>query len=69
MRSARMRAIASDGPPAANGTTMVMGCAGQGFRCGRFPPNVPTFGQHGQDQASASIVLSLNHPVILCDLS
>ncbi|MGY4312726.1 hypothetical protein ACVWW1_002029 [Bradyrhizobium sp. JR3.5] len=29
MRSARMRAIASDGPPAANGTTMVIGCAGQ----------------------------------------
>src|SRR4051794_21141741 len=29
MRSAKMRAIASEGPPAENGTTMVIGCVGK----------------------------------------
>src|SRR5713101_4285161 len=38
MRSARIRVIASDGPPAENGTTMVMGCAGK-FSARALPPN------------------------------
>ena len=38
MRSARIRAIASDGPPAENGTTMVMGCDGK-LSARALPPN------------------------------
>jgi hypothetical protein len=39
MRSARIRAIASDGPPAENGTMMVMGCDGK-FSAGALPPDI-----------------------------
>src|SRR5215208_5956458 len=38
MRSARIRAIASDGPPAANGTMTVMGCDGK-LSARALPPN------------------------------
>jgi hypothetical protein len=39
MRSAMMRIIASDGPPAANGTMMVMGCDGK-LSASALPPGV-----------------------------
>jgi hypothetical protein len=39
MRSARTRAIASDGPPAENGTMMVMGCDGK-FSASALPPDI-----------------------------
>src|SRR5712671_3135153 len=38
IRSARIRVIASDGPPAENGTTMVMGCDGK-LSASALPPN------------------------------
>ena len=38
MRSAIIRAMASDGPPAENGTTMVMGCDGK-VSANALPPN------------------------------
>src|ERR1700687_2842056 len=39
MRSAIIRIIASDGPPAENGTMTVMGCDGK-FSASALPPNV-----------------------------
>jgi hypothetical protein len=39
MRSARIRAIASDGPPAENGTMMVMGRDGK-FCAAATPPDI-----------------------------
>src|SRR6267378_2191672 len=41
MRSARIRAMTSDGPPAENGTTMVIGCDGK-FSASALPPAART---------------------------
>src|SRR6266404_5389593 len=39
MRSAMIRIIASDGPPAENGTMIVMGCDGN-FSASALPPDI-----------------------------
>ena len=56
MRSARIRAIASDGPPAENGTMMVMGREGK-FCASAAPPNASDADKRGQEQLFASYFL------------
>src|SRR5258708_5516484 len=57
IRSARIRDIASEGPPAEHGTMMVMGCDGK-FCAGAGPPDI-------SNASAAKTVLRITPPATL----